>query len=644
MDDGTIDISVSCTDDISVVFKLNVSSENPNPNPNRYYGKLFIHLNMIDTTSPFFLKSYDFTNFIQIIPELQNITETNFIQNIQGVISMLQFILHNNKNPWLRSEDDATPPNPFYVDLKTEKSSWELPHGIHPWTRHVDEHGRTYYLNSLMNERSSCNPAGQEGTHLNIVLNQIIECLKTSKTQSDLQSNIATNIAKKMQHEQLRLAARAEMMNMKIDRVFVISGHSICGRTSMDLTDPNMIAVTLSKLHDKVIGTTLNIHHYSSGIIKTFKSSPDLPTVSSIVDMLIEFRSKKLVFPEKVQEGSIKARRGRHGSKNNNTLTNQYFFGGTREKDFTEGVFMYSKNTLSGPVDISSMVLTPTGKKNVYEETTDFQKGIIDFESKHPESTDLDLERHFAAEPEVTSDKFKTEWGNLKLQRRLFCNSFKLNDSIDSCVMSCKGIDVMVLQMYYDLIVKWEKRNKKNAFEYFKEDKERIKKFMEESRLAPNDKIEGLLMMLIDKRKQQFIKQLEQQSKLLGKKVEPNELNIFDFQRVPSLYEQASSSDILNKINSISLYKGQKKLVIFNGCRGVVGEDVEKNPVDSDDDEEGFSSIAGGERQKYKINRKNTNKKKKNAFSKKKKNAFSKKKKNTRNKKKKKIKSCNNKK
>ena len=659
MDDGTIDISVSCTDDISVVFKLNVSSENPNPNPNRYYGKLFIHLTMLDAPSPLFLKSYDFTNFIQIIPELQNITETNFIQNIQGVISMLQFILHNNKNPWLRLEDDATPPNPYYVDLKTEKSSWELPHGIHPWTRHVDEHGRTYYLNSLMNE-SSWNPAGQEGTHLNIVLNQIIECLKTSKTQSDLQSNIATNIAKKMagrragagfdrdaahdadhvlQHEQLRLAARAQMMNMKIDRVFVISGHSICGRTSMDLTDPNMIAVTLSKLHDKVIGyPTLNIHHYSSGIIKTFKSSqPDLPTVSSIVDMLVDFRSKKIVFPGKVQEGSIKARRGRHGSKNNNTLTNQYFFGNTREKDFTEGVFMYSKNTLSGPVDISSMVLTPTGKKNLYEETTDFQKRIIDFESKHPESTDLDLERHFAAESEVTSEKFKTEWRNLKLQRRLFCNSFKLIDSIESCVMSCKGIDVMVLQMYYDLIVKWEKRNKKNAFEYFKEDKERIKKFMEESRLDPNDKkIEGLLMMLIDKRKQQFIKQLEQQSKLLGKKVEPNELTIFDSQRVPSLYEQASSSDILNKINSISLYRGQKKLVIFHGCRVVVGEDVEKNPFDSDDDEEGFSSIAGGERQKYKINRKNTNKKKKNAYSKKKKNAHSKKKK--------KIKSCNNKK
>ena len=204
--------------------------------------------------------------------------------------------------------------------------------------------------------------------------------------------------------------------------------------------------------------------------------------------------------------------------------------------------------------------------------------------------------------------------------------------------MSCKGIDVMVLQMYYDLIVKWEKRNKKNAFEYFKEDKEeRIKKFMEESRLNPNDKkIEGLLMMLIDKRKQQFIKRLEQQSKLLGKKVEPNELSIFDSQRVPSLYEEESSSGILNKINSISLYRGQKKLVIFHGCRVVVGEDVEKNPFDSDDDEEGFSSIAGGERQKYKINRKNTNKKKKNAFSKKKKN--------TRNKKKKKIKSCNNKK
>lgn len=670
--DKTITVAVSCGDAISIVFKLNVlpllnlvaMAAAPRTHTTRkYYGELFIHQKTVHDAPPILLKSYEFTNFTQIFPVLKKIAATNFIENIQHVISMLQFILYNNENPWLRLEktSDATPPTPptpYYVNLKTNESFWELPAGIHPWTTYANEDG-TYYVNSSMNETSLLNPVEQQGTHLNVVLNQIIYCLQNGKTQSDLKSEIdktlgirrqeqeeakkAAEEAKKAEAEQRRLAARTEMMNMNIDSVFVISGHSICGRRRMDLKDPNMIVVTLSKLYDKIHGSNKIMYDNGSGIIKAFESSqPYLPTVSSIVDMLVELRSKKLIYPKKVQEGSIRVRRGRSGSQSNNTLTEQFFYGGTRVKDFREGVFMYSKDRV---VDISSLerLLTPTGKKNLYEETTDFQKRIIDFESKHPdESTDLDLERQFAAESKVAFDaeEFKTEWENLQLQRRLFCNSLNFIDSIVSCVMSCKGIDVMVLQKYYDSIVEWEKRNRKSAFEYFEEDKERIKKFMEESGLDQNDKkIEGLLMMLSDKRKQQLIKESKQRkSKIPGRKVEPLELIENDFQSVPSLYEQASSSDILQKINSIALFSGQKKLVILEGCRGVVdehGNKVKGIPDDSEHEVEDYNEDLGGARQNYKINRKNTNKKKKNAFNKKK---------NTHSKKKKKIKSCNNKK
>jgi hypothetical protein len=678
MDDRKIQISVSCGDDISINFKLNVSPVlllvsvyNPNPNPTRYYGELFIHHKSAHDASPILVKSYDFANFTQIFPVLKKIAATNFIESIQHVISMLQFILHNNQNPWLRLEktSDATPPTPptpYYVNLKTNESFWELPAGIHPWTTYVNEDGRTYYVNSSMNETSWLNPVEQQGTHLNVVLNQIIECLQNGKTQSDLKSEIVKTLsirqqeqeeakkaaeeAKKVEAEQRRLAARTQMMNMKIDIVFVICGHSICGRKRMGLKDPNMIVVTLSKLYDSLVGTDNVMYDNGSGIIKAFESSqPDLPTVSSIVDIAVELRSKKLVYPKKVQEGSIRVRRGRSGrsgrsgSESNNTLTEQFFYGGTKHKKFSEGVFMYSKD---GVVDISSLerLLTPTGKKNLYEETTDFQKRIIDFESKHPdESTDLDLERQFAAESKVAFDaeEFKTEWENLQLQRRLFCNSLNFIDSIESCVMSCKGIDVMVLQKYYDSIVEWEKRNRKSAFEYFKEDKERIKEFMEEFGLDQNDKkIEGLLMMLSDKRKQQLIKQSEVASEILGRKVEPLELIENDFQLVPSLYQQESCIDILRKINSISKYHGKTKLFFLEGCRDVVDEDgnkVKGTPDDSEHEVEDYNEDLGGARQNYKINRKNTNKKNKNAHSKKKKNVNSKKKKNVNSKKKKNV-------
>ena len=115
--DTTITVAVSCGDAISIVFKLNVSPVlnlvakaaelrtqppplPPQPPTRKYYGELFIHEKTVHDAPPILLKSYDFTNFSQIFPVLKKIAATNFIESIQHVISMLQFILYNNENPW----------------------------------------------------------------------------------------------------------------------------------------------------------------------------------------------------------------------------------------------------------------------------------------------------------------------------------------------------------------------------------------------------------------------------------------------------------------------------------------------------------------------------------------------------------------
>lgn len=571
----TISITVTCSKNIFINFKLNVRPvlhlvpavvRAPAPAKKRYYGEINIYLNTTDGP-PFLMKRYEFANFTSIIPQLKKNYAGNFIENIQDVLSMLQVILDINQNPWLilgttssDSDSGATPPTtPYYVNLKTNESFWELPGGIHPWTTRVNEDGRTYYVNSLTNE-ISWNPQGE--THSSHVLRDIIECLKTDKTKSDLQSEIDD----------------AKIMNTKIDIVIVIRGHSYCdcGSSDCGIEKPNleedMCLLTLTLLRDIVM---FNISQFmndnGSRITKVFESSPSQsPTVSSFVDVALELRSKRLVFPQKVSEKSIGVKCG--SASKRITFTEQIFFGGKKEKRFLEGIFMLTKDA-PRPVDISSWneLTTPSGMIKLYKDTNEFQKKIIEFESEHPQSTVLDLERHFAAAADDEDAKakaaeakaieeFKKEWKYLQLQRGAFCISLGIIEvEIEACMMSCKGVDVMDLQKYYDNIVDWERKNKIFAFDYFEDSQNGIEKFMKEFQLGPDDpknkKIEGALMMLSHKRKEQVIKKSENINELTSRarvhyeEAEPLKFIYGDYQLVPSSYQQVRSSDILKKLH-----------------------------------------------------------------------------------------------
>ena len=252
---------------------------------------------------------------------------------------------------------------------------------------------------------------------------------------------------------------------------------------------------------------------------------------------------------------------------------------------------MLTKDTPE-PVDISSWneLTTPSGMIKLYKDTNEFQKKIIEFESEYPQSTVLDLEKHFASQANAAAaddedakaaaeakaiEEFKNEWENLKVQRKSFCISLGIIEKV-ACMMSCKGVDVMDLQKYYDNIVDWERKNKIFAFDYFENSQNGIEEFMKEFQLGPDDpenkKIEGALMMLSYKRKEQVIKNLEKINELLAsraddKEVEPLEIISRDYQLVPSSYQEERSSNILKKLHQ--MFTKKKILVIFEGCRGV---------------------------------------------------------------------------
>ena len=638
--DKTISITVTCGKNIFINFKLNVRpvlhlvpamvrAPAPASAEKRYYGEINIYLNMTDG-HPFLMKRYEFANFTSIIPQLKKNYAGNFIENIQYVLSMLQVILDINQNPWLilgttSSDSGATPTTPTtpYVNLKTKESFRELPAGIHPWTTRVNEDGRTYYVNSLTNE-ISWNPQGE--THLSHVLRDIIECLQTDKTKSDLQSEINESLID------------AKIMNTKIDIVIVIRGHSYCdcdcGSSDCGIEKPeleeDMCLLTLSLLRDSlVVSATRLMDDNGSRIIKVFQSSSSQsPTVSSFVDVALELRSKRLVNPRKVNEKSIGVKCGsaRSASERRITFTEQFFFGGKKEKRFLEGIFMLTKDTPE-PVDISSWneLTTPSGMIKLYKDTNEFQKKIIEFESEYPQSTVLDLEKHFASQANAAAaddedakaaaeakaiEEFKNEWENLKVQRKSFCISLGIIEKV-ACMMSCKGVDVMDLQKYYDNIVDWERKNKIFAFDYFENSQNGIEEFMKEFQLGPDDpenkKIEGALMMLSYKRKEQVIKNLEKINELLAsraddKEVEPLEIISRDYQLVPSSYQEERSSNILKKLHQ--MFTKKKILVIFEGCRGVPNDSGE--PYDSEDDSSSSKKVGrrkvrrGGEKQNMK--------------------------------------------
>ena len=219
--------------------------------------------------------------------------------------------------------------------------------------------------------------------------------------------------------------------------------------------------------------------------------SPSL-TVSSFIDMAKKLRDDtKEVYP-KVSGRSIRARCGSENPKEQSKVTNQHFFGGTKTSLFVEGIFMveipesfeqyrariekmpalpmgsWALPSMPPPVvleDISSKLTpggvslltrsphgdnpTPSGNNEyTYKKTTKFQERIIQLESDNPDQTVLG-----------SSVEFNEELANLYEQRRLFCMSLNFGDNFRSCVESCKGMDVMDLQRYYDLIVDWERKH-----------------------------------------------------------------------------------------------------------------------------------------------------------------------------------------
>jgi hypothetical protein len=389
-------------------------------------------------------------------------------------------------------------------------------------------------------------------------------------------------------------------------------------------------------------------------------SSPSLP-VSSFIDMAKKLRDDTKEVHPIVSGRSIRARCGSDIPKEQSTVTNQNFFGGTKTPQFVEGIFMvefpesleqyHEKMTQGMPPtppplqieDLSSQLLTPhprgdnptlDGKNEyTYKKTTDIQKEIIESESDNPGQTVLG-----------SSVEFNEELANLLKQRELFCMSLNFGDEFRSCVKSCKGIDVMVLQRYYDLIVKWERERGTCAHEYFTQHDPSqvrlgIEQFIIDNALTDVPKTREALLMLSEKRKLQ---------RKITVGYTPNNRKtefLHDAQLVQSLYLPKSCRDIVRNLHL--MYPRRKILVIFDGCR-VIYEDRDPFASDhsGDDDDELFNEEGEGGARRKKI--KNINQKKKKTYKKKtyKKKTFKKKtykKKTYKKAYKKKINSCKNK-
>jgi len=258
---------------------------------------------------------------------------------------------------------------------------------------------------------------------------------------------------------------------------------------------------------------------------------------------------------------------------------------------------------------------TPSGKNQyTYKKTTDIQKEIIAFESQNPGETFLG-----------SSDEYSKEYTDLLMQRALFYLSLNFGETpielLRSCVDSCKGMDVMDLQRYYDLIVKWEQENRKYAHENFEQ-------FRQENGIPDVP----ALRMLIDKRRLQLG---------ANPSIVKREENFYDAQLVQSMYLEDTCDDIIQKI--YSLYPGRNILVILEGCRGVTDGNTDPYASDhgDDDDDELFIEGEGGARRK---NIKNTNQRNKKTYKKKTYKKTYYKKKTYKKTYKKKINSCKNKK
>ena len=459
-----------------------------------------------------------------------------------------------------------------------------------------------------------------------------------------------------------RLLAEDKVISREIDLVFVVCGHSSCSKEKIRLP-PNVCALTLSLLGDILMSGTGAVPRKVKELVEN-SSSPSLP-VSSFIDMAKKLRDDtKEVYP-KVSGRSIRARCGSENPKEQSTVTNQLFFGGTKTPLFVEGIFMvefpvsleqYLATKQKGlpdmppPVqieDISSKSTpgrvslltpsprgdnpTPSGKNEyTYKKTTDVQKEIIEYESQNPGKTILS-----------SSVEFNEELANLYEQRRLFCMSLNFGHDFRSCVESCKGIDVVDLQRYYDLIVDWERKHGTCAHEYFTEDdpssqvRPAIERFIQENSLPDVQKTRYALMMLSEKRKLQREKYVDQapENKI---KYQKNQF-VHDGQLVQSLYQTETCRDIVQNLHL--MYPGRKILIILDGCRvNYEYRDPYASDHGDDDDDELFNEEGQGGARRKKI--KNTNQRNKKTYKKKtyKKKTYKKKTY------KKKINSCKNKK
>jgi hypothetical protein len=528
------------------------------------------------------VKSYSFSQFSQTFP-IKRITVKNFIANLPLIVSIFESIIFNNENPWVKflptPEHPEQPGN--FMNLKTKEVSQRCPENIYPWVEYLETGGggRHYYVSSLTGESSWTLPEVYEGDgepYINTVLKEIIVCLKDI-IENPQQTRMLIDESEKVYHEKKDKERKDKLMNKKITSVFVIDGHSFCSIEKIPIEDPNMCVMTLSKLGDLLVTSVSNIKLLSdiNQIVKSQHSD-----IGSYVELAKRYRETKLLArPAKDEKQSIRVRCSK------STVSNQTFYGGTKTKTFEEGIFMFDA---AQHLDISKTILTPSDMKNIYPETTEFQKKIIEFESHQPNITSIPLDvykKHFESD-----EQFDLEFKNLQRQRRLFCTSLdysKDTEEFDRDALMYRGIDVETLQHYYDFIVEWEKENKMFANEYFEETQDGLETFMDKFGISYKDEKDKInknyLLNLSLQRMRQLNRRFEMLKEHNSRWKSPIDIVTSDYQEISSLYEPTSCRDILKNIQK--LFPGDEKLVIFKGCR-VISDERERDPYHSDNEGE----------------------------------------------------------
>jgi len=620
--DNTVQLfPILCWPDYSIIFNLNlIAPPDTNPTPN-YYGKLDIQrvLKMGESGGFPHIKTYSFLQFSEIFPQIKNITVHNFIENIPLIVSIFEKIIFNNNNTWIVLPPTDENPTERYMNFKTNETLQECPENIYPWVvKYVEEEGverRPYYVNGLTFESSWNIPEDEELNTLNTALREIISCLLSrlenpDKTLALIEESIA--YSKKIYKERKDKERVDEIMNKKITRIFVIIGHSECSEEQINF-ERNMCVLTVSKLGDFAI--------YNNELFELEKLLSDIKQISSqdvvvgsYVKLAERYRDTELFYPLKDKSKSIRVR---CGDKGRGKVTNQDFFGFTKKKKEKEGIFMIDNTQPDGTYqDISMQILTRAhAVEKMYPETTEFQKKIIEFESRQPDDTTVIplqvYKTHFKDEPE-----FDSQFENLKTQRRLFCNSLDYTKSpreIEEDVLRCQGIDVMTLQHYYDSIVTWERDNTTSAFDYFQTHGDvGLEAVFFKDEDENRDKRNKLYFVFLSvKRFRQIDKQLEKHSEIMSRYMPEYDKNVFkyDYQKYNSLYETESCDNILKRIQA--LYPEDEKLIMFKGCRGVDNEEAEPYHSDNEDVADSGGERRGKRKQHLITNIKNTYKKNK---------------------------------